>query len=42
MDYQQEMLERLYVAWDRWPQAKFLGLTATPCRLNNDGFPDRR
>ena len=26
--------------WDRWPQAKFLGLTATPCRLNNDGFQD--
>ena len=26
--------------WERWPQAKFLGLTATPCRLNNDGFLD--
>ena len=26
--------------WQRWPQAKFLGLTATPCRLNNDGFLD--
>ena len=26
--------------WERWPQAKFLGLTATPCRLNNDGFQD--
>ena len=26
--------------WDRWPRAKFLGLTATPCRLNNDGFLD--
>ena len=24
--------------WNRWPQAKFLGLTATPCRMNNDGF----
>jgi superfamily II DNA or RNA helicase len=24
--------------WERWPQAKFLGLTATPCRLNNEGF----
>ena len=26
--------------WERWPRAKFLGLTATPCRLNNDGFLD--
>ena len=26
--------------WDRWPQANFLGLTATPCRLNNTGFLD--
>ena len=26
--------------WDRWPKAKFLGLTATPCRLNNEGFMD--
>ena len=26
--------------WDRWPQAKFLGLTATPCRLTNEGFLD--
>ena len=26
--------------WERWPRAKFLGLTATPCRLNNDGFQD--
>ena len=26
--------------WDWWPQAKFLGLTATPCRLNNEGFLD--
>ena len=26
--------------WKRWPRAKFLGLTATPCRLNNDGFLD--
>ena len=26
--------------WDRWPQAKFVGLTATPCRLNSDGFLD--
>ena len=26
--------------WDKWPEAKFLGLTATPCRLNNSGFTD--
>ena len=26
--------------WDRWPKAKFLGLTATPCRLNGAPFTD--
>ena len=26
--------------WERFPKAKFLGLTATPCRLNGKGFPD--
>ena len=26
--------------WDAWPNAKFLGLTATPCRLNGKGFTD--
>ena len=26
--------------WDWWPKAKFLGLTATPCRLDNTGFTD--
>ena len=26
--------------WDRFPKAKFLGLTATPCRLNGKGFID--
>lgn len=26
--------------WERWPQAKFLGLTATPCRLDSTGFLD--
>ena len=24
--------------WDAWPDARFLGLTATPCRLNGKGF----
>lgn len=26
--------------WERFPKAKFLGLTATPCRLNGKGFMD--
>ena len=26
--------------WDRFPNTKFLGLTATPCRLNGKGFTD--
>ena len=26
--------------WDTWPDARFLGLTATPCRLNGKGFTD--
>ena len=26
--------------WDRWPEAKFLGLTATPCRMGGQGFGD--
>ena len=26
--------------WEQWPKAKFLGLTATPCRLNQTGFTD--
>ena len=26
--------------WETWPDAKFLGLTATPCRLNGKGFTD--
>ena len=28
------------VMWERFPKAKFLGLTATPCRLNGKGFMD--
>lgn len=28
------------VLWERWPKAKFLGLTATPCRLNGATFTD--
>ena len=26
--------------WERFPNSKFLGLTATPCRLNGKGFTD--
>ena len=26
--------------WDRWPEARFLGLTATPCRMNHAGYVD--
>ena len=26
--------------WKAWPEARFLGLTATPCRLNNAPFTD--
>ena len=26
--------------WERFPKAEFLGLTATPCRLNGKGFTD--
>ena len=26
--------------WNAWPDARFLGLTATPCRLNGKGFTD--
>ena len=26
--------------WERFPKTKFLGLTATPCRLNGKGFMD--
>ena len=26
--------------WERWPKARFLGLTATPCRLNGAAFTD--
>lgn len=28
------------ILWDKWPEAKFLGLTATPCRMNRNGFTD--
>ena len=32
--------ETYRMLWDWWPKAKFLGLTATPCRLNGAPFTD--
>ena len=26
--------------WEAWPEARFFGLTATPCRLDDTGFKD--
>lgn len=26
--------------WEMWPEARFLGMTATPCRLKKEGFTD--
>ena len=28
------------ILWEKWPEARFLGLTATPCRMNRNGFTD--
>ena len=28
------------ILWEKWPEARFLGLTATPCRMNRMGFTD--
>lgn len=30
--------ETYRVLWERWPEARFLGLTATPCRMRTEGF----
>ena len=41
VDEAHHALARTYRAlWERWPRAKFLGLTATPCRLNGAAFTD--
>ncbi len=34
------LAETYKMLWDKFPKAKFLGLTATPCRLNRKGFTD--
>ena len=41
VDEAHHALARTYrVLWERWPEAKFLGLTATPCRLSGEPFTD--
>ena len=41
IDEAHHALARTYrMLWDKWPKARFLGLTATPCRLNNAPFTD--
>ena len=41
IDEAHHALAKTYKAlWERWPQARFLGLTATPCRLNGAAFTD--
>ena len=41
VDEAHHALARTYrVLWDMWPKARFLGLTATPCRLNGAAFTD--
>ena len=41
VDEAHHALARTYrVLWEQWPEAKFLGLTATPCRMNRAGFTD--
>ena len=41
IDEAHHALARTYRAlWERWPKAKFLGLTATPCRLNGAALTD--
>ena len=34
------LAETYRMLWEKWPEARFLGLTATPCRLNNAPFTD--
>ncbi len=41
IDEAHHALAKTYQAlWERWPQARILGLTATPCRLNGAAFTD--
>ena len=41
IDEAHHALAKTYRAlWERWPKAKFLGLTATPCRMDGTAFTD--
>ena len=41
VDEAHHALAKTYRAlWERWPKARFLGLTATPCRLSGEAFTD--
>ena len=41
IDEAHHALARTYqLLWQQWPKARFLGLTATPYRLNGAGFTD--
>lgn len=41
IDEAHHALARTYqMLWTAWPEAKFLGLTATPYRMSGDGFTD--
>ena len=41
IDEAHHALARTYkMLWEWWPEARFLGLTATPCRLNGAPFTD--
>ena len=41
IDEAHHALARTYrMLWERWPKARFLGLTATPCRLDGSAFTD--
>ena len=41
IDEAHHALARTYrMMWERWSETRFLGLTATPCRLNRTGFTE--
>ena len=41
IDEAHHALARTYrILWEKWKGAKFLGLTATPCRMTRNGFTD--
>ena len=34
------LAETYRILWEKWPRARFLGMTATPCRMNGAAFTD--